>query len=149
MNDFQKLLASYKTIAIDAVCFIYYFEAHEQYGPLAKQIFSALSYGKLKATTSVLTISELLAFEKLQNDSLLYEKTKIKLRTTPRLDIIPIDETIAELAAILKTKYTIALPDGLHIASAIVTKQDAFITNDKKLKKITEIPILVLNDFIK
>ena len=148
MTSLAKALASYKTIGIDSLCFIYYFEANDTFGETAKTLFSALNKRSLKGTCSVLVMSEILAFEHLQSDSILYEKTKIKLRTTPNVRIVPIDETIAELAAIIKVKYHIELPDGIHIATAIVSKQDCFITNDKKLKKITELPVLILSDFV-
>lgn len=118
-SSFKQILGSYKKIAIDSMCFIYQFEGNELYGKLTKQLFSRLQNNMSTAVTSVLTLAEILAFEKLQKDQILFEDTKTKLRSTPNLDIIPVDEIISEIAAILKYKYTIPLPDAIQIATAL------------------------------
>jgi hypothetical protein len=38
------------------------------------------------------------------------------------------------------------LADALHIGVSLTANCDAFLTNDHFLKKVTEIPILVLDD---
>jgi predicted nucleic acid-binding protein len=37
-------------------------------------------------------------------------------------------------------------PDAILIATAIMAGCDAFLTNDKRLKQVTEIKVLVLED---
>ena len=39
-------------------------------------------------------------------------------------------------------------PDAIQIATAVVGGAEALITNDVNLKKVKEIEILVLNDFL-
>ncbi len=147
VKSFQQTILSYAEIGIDSMCFIYHLEGNKIYGELAKQLFLQLQKNKLVAVTSVLTLAEILAFEKLQKDRILFEETKIKLHQIPNLDIISVDETISEVAAILKYKYTISLPDAIQIATALVSGQKAFITNDRGLQKIKEIKIVILDDF--
>lgn len=129
------------------MCFIYHFEGNKFYGEIVKQLFLQLQESNLTAVTSVLTLAEILAFEKLQKDKILFEDTKTKLRSTPNLGIIPVDEIISEIAAILKYKYTIPLPDAIQIATALVRGQEVFITNDHRLKKVEEIKVIILDDF--
>ena len=76
----------------------------------------------------------------------MFEQTKIRLRQTPNLEIIPVDEAIGEIAAILKYKYSIALPDAIQIATGVASGQEAFITNDRDLQKIREIKVIILDD---
>ena len=147
VKSFQQIILSYAKIGIDSMCFIYHLEGNEFYGELTRQLFSQLQRNKLAAVTSVLTIAEILAFEKLQKDRILFEDTKTKLRETPNLDIISVDEVISEVAAILKYKYSISLPDAIQIATAVVSGQEVFVTNDRQLKKVKEIKVIILDDF--
>lgn len=147
-SSFGKLLLSYKKLGIDSMCFIYHFEASKVYGELTKTLFLQLQNYKIQAVTSVLTLAEILAFEKLQRNKVLFEQTKAKFYTTPNLDVILVDETIAETAAILKPRYSILLPDAIQLATAIISGQKAFISNDRKLKKVKEIKVLILDDFL-
>ncbi len=147
VKSFQQIILSYKKIGIDSMCFIYYLEGNKFYGELARQLFLQLQENKLAAATSVLTLAEILAFKKLQEDRILYEDTKTKLHQAPNLNIISVDETISEVAAILKYKYSISLPDAIQIATAVVSGQEVFLTNDRRLKKIEEIKVIILDDF--
>lgn len=112
-------------------------------------LFSRLQENKLSAVTSVLTLSEILAFERVQKDIVLFEKTKNKLTTTPNLTILPVDEQIAQASAILKQTYKLTLPDAIQLATALITNQKAYITNDDRFKKCKEIKILLLDEFLK
>jgi len=141
------MLAGYKKVGIDSMCFIYHFEGNKAYGEIVKYLFSQLQKNKLTAVTSTLTLAEILSFEKLQEDRVLFEETKTRLRQTPNLEIISVDAVISEIAAILKYKYSIALPDAIQIATGVVSGQEAIITNDRGLQKIKEIKMIILNDF--
>lgn len=55
---------------------------------------------------------------------------------------------ISENAAKLRAQYAIKTPDVLQIAGALFHGAKKFVTNDADLKKIKEIDILVIDDFI-
>jgi len=60
-----------------------------------------------------------------------------------------INAQISETAAELRAKYSfIRTPDAIQIATAINTEADFFITNDKKLKGLSEIKSLVLDELL-
>lgn len=144
--SFEKAVFSYKKVGIDSMCFIYHFERNKSYGDIVRRLFLQLQKNKLMAVTSTLTLAEILSFEKLQKDKILFEQTKTRFRQTPNLETIPVDETISEVAAILKYEYNIALPDAIQVGTAIVSGQEAFITNDRGLQKIKEIRTVILDD---
>ena len=141
------MLSGYRKLGIDSMCFIYHFEGNRAYGEIVKYLFLQLQKNKMSGVTSVLTLAEILAFEKLQDDRILFEETKSRLRSTPNLSVIPVNEGISELSSILKYKYSIALPDAIQLATAVVSGQDALITNDRGLQKIKEIKVVILDDF--
>ncbi len=67
-----------------------------------------------------------------------------RLRKFPNLSIIGINERIVWLSSDLRAKYGTTAPDAIHIATAIDAGVAKFITNDKALKKVTEIKIELL-----
>lgn len=146
-SSFKQIISSYKKVGIDSMCFIYHFEGNKSYGEIVRHLFLQLQKDKLTAVTSTLTLAEILSFKKLQNDKILFEQIKTRLRQTPNLEIISVDETISEIAAILKYKYSTVLPDAIQIATGIASGQEAFITNDRGLQKIKEIKVVILDDF--
>lgn len=143
---FAKRLAKFKRIAVDSMCFIYHFEGSAQYGILTKELFFHLQT-KASGVTSVLTLSEILSFERLQQDQLLFEQEKVKVYSTPNLEILSVDGIIAQTASILRYKYSLKLPDAIQLATAIISKQEVFISNDYSFKKVKEIDVLILDDF--
>ena len=62
--------------------------------------------------------------------------------------MLTIDEKLAEAAALIRARYRFRLPDALQIAAAIEGEATLFITNDKRLKKIDAIEVLVLDDYL-
>ena len=148
LSTFDKTINKFKKAGIDSMCFIYHFEASDKYGELVKQIFLSLQDNKLTAVTSVLTLAEVLSYENLQKDKIAFEEEKSKLHSTPNLNIIPVDEKISEAASILKYHYSLSLPDAIQLATSVLNGQEVFISNDIKLKKVKEIKVIILDDFL-
>ena len=63
--------------------------------------------------------------------------------------IINIDVEVSKLAAKLRSEYLIRTPGALQISTAINLDADYFLTNDKSLKKVKAIEVLILEDLIK
>ena len=58
-----------------------------------------------------------------------------------------IDERVATRSAEIRAKYKgIKLADALQLAAAIETGCDTFLTNDKQLKQVSEINVVLLED---
>jgi predicted nucleic acid-binding protein len=54
-------------------------------------------------------------------------------------------ENEARYTAYLRSQYRwLKTPDAMHVATAITQECDYFLTCDKKLKKVKEIPVVVL-----
>ena len=63
----------------------------------------------------------------------------------PNLNIIDVDYKIALEAARIKREYKFRLPDSIQLATALIGKAQAFVTNDQRLKKFQELPIVMLS----
>lgn len=62
--------------------------------------------------------------------------------------MITIDINIALLAAQLRVIYGLKLPDAFQIATAMRSGCDAFFTNDEQIRRVTDLQILVITDFV-
>ena len=116
---------------------------------MAKTCIDALKSGTIQAFTSVLTLTELLPkpVEKKQED--LIKKFNGFLRSSKNLTLIEISTDIAEIAGRLRGNYPfLKTVDAIQISIAIEIKADAFLTNDIKLKRLTEVQVIVLKDYL-
>jgi predicted nucleic acid-binding protein len=52
----------------------------------------------------------------------------------------------AEQAARLRAVYGLRLPDALQIAFAVESGCQAIVCNDHSMRRVTELPVLVLDD---
>jgi len=129
---------------IDTNIFIYHFESHPRFGNKASQKLERIIKSKGKIVCSTLVIAELLAKKEISTNAQKRTDLKIKLLSTPNIELIAPDIFICEYAAILKGKYDIKLPDAIHIATALVNDCKVFCTADETLKKIKEIAVETL-----
>lgn len=142
-------LSPLTSIFIDTAPIIYYIEANHQFGPLSKELVEYIHDKNLNTYTSVITLTEVLVkpFE-TGNDNLAL-KFSTFLRYGSKISLLEISAGISESAARLRGKYPfLRTMDALQIAAAQNISADAFITNDINLKKIDEIKIIVLKDYL-
>jgi len=53
---------------------------------------------------------------------------------------------IADRAASLRARYRLRTPDAIQIATALQTRVDAFLTNDRDLRRVEEVPVLLIDE---
>jgi predicted nucleic acid-binding protein len=147
--SFSEELTNINTIFIDTAPVIYYIEAHPQFGPLAKEVVISFQSGNMNAFSSVITLTEVLPKPIENGDERLARKFAEFLKHGKNLNMIEISEVIAEAAGGLRGRYTfLKAIDAIQISAALDVGADVFLTNDKKLKQIKEIKILVLADYL-
>ena len=142
-------LAKIPSVFIDTAPIIYYIEAHPKYGPLVSEIVKAFQSGKLVAFSSVITLSEVLPKPiKAKNETLTREFSNF-LKAGKNISMLAITADIAELAGRLRGRYTfLRTMDAIQIAASLEVKAAAFITNDSKLKNVSELKVILLNEYL-
>ena len=135
-------IANIKFTGLDSNIFIYQFEANPEFNSITNTIFDRLSKNKLKAVTSIISLIESLSFP--SPDIVL---TKIKEGfTVPNLTVLEVNREIGLEAARIRREYSLRLGDAVQLATATYSKAKAFITNDTRLKKFTELEVILLNE---
>lgn len=142
-------LEQINTIFIDTAPVIYYIEAHPEFGPLVKEVVNSFQSEKLIAFSSVITLTEVLSKPVEAGDEKLAKKFAEFLKHGRNLNLIEISVGIAEKAGRLRGQYpALKTIDSIQLSTAVDVGADVFLTNDKKLKKIKEIKVLLLNDYL-
>jgi len=148
-KDLLHIVIDAKTIAIDSMCFIYYFEAHKQYGPLVRSVFSLITSGKTVGITSVITLAETMTTSLLRPDqSGIRVVYRDRLVTMKHLQMKDVDLTVAEQSALYRNMYQLKLGDAMQFATATSSGAHLFVTNDTQFRRVKELQVAILDDFL-
>jgi predicted nucleic acid-binding protein len=144
----RRELLRHAVVGLDTMVFIYQYEDDPAYAPLTDAVFEAVEAGRVRAVTSTLTLMEVLVKPKRLGRQDLVDDYTYALTTFPNLDMRAVDASIAGEAASMRAKYNLRPPDAVQVAACLVGGADAFITNDDAVKRVKEMRILTLKDFV-
>ncbi len=94
--------------------------------------------------TSSITLAEILVHPKKKNDSALVSRYKEILEELLSSPLLPLDAVAAELSAEYRAKYNLNAPDAFQAACAVSNGCRIFYTNDRKLRRVKEIEVVVV-----
>ena len=123
---------------------IYFIEAHTTYQPVLKRIFSLNEKGGISLFASTITLLEVLVKPLREGKTQLAAQYRAILLQASHLELVETSVAVAEKAASLRAAYNLRTPDAIQLATAIEAGADFFLTNDKQLKAVKEIPVLTL-----
>lgn len=140
----SQALHGIRHVGLDTSPFIYYIEGSSPWDPQVAAVFGDLRNGCRFATTSTVTLLEVLVQPLRLGRADLVRQYREALIDSESMAMVPVTAEIADTAARLRAAHNLRTPDAIQLATAIVAGCDAFITNDAHLKRVTEIPVLVL-----
>jgi predicted nucleic acid-binding protein len=133
---------------LDSAPVIYAVERNPQYLPLVRVVFERIFSGLPMGVVSPITLAECLVqpYRLGQNE---LQQDFIELMTdNQNIEFVPIDDEIIAIdAAEIRARYNLQLPDAFQITVALAAGCEAFLTNDVTFKRVTELRVLVLDDF--
>jgi predicted nucleic acid-binding protein len=141
-------LEGVQRLGTDTAPLIYFIEGHPVYGSLVRVVFERAEAGIVELFTSTLTLTEVLAHPLEKQAEEIAKAYKTILLESPHLHVFDVDVRIAETAAELRARYRLKTPDAIQIAVAIQAGCEAFLTNDKNHKRVQEVRVLFLGDFL-
>lgn len=145
----RRFLKKHTHISLDTSVFIYFVEQHPRYHILCESVFQAIETGQIRATTSTLTLLEILVQPYLKKLDDLVLKFYALLTTYPNLNWIDLSLDIADTAARLRAEYRLKTPDAIHVATAISSGSTGLLCNDSAFKRVKEIECFMLDECFK
>lgn len=140
----------FSSVYLDTNVFIYALEGYPEYTSLLTELFQAIDSGAVSACTSELTIAEALVKPMLDKNSELTTSYLDFLQDAAHFSLLPVERSILIAAAKLRAESgsQVKLPDAVHLSSALSFHCDAFLTNDKWLRTVNSLKVVLLADMI-
>jgi predicted nucleic acid-binding protein len=136
-------------VALDTAIWIYELEDNPVFCPLTNELFlRGFAAGHCRASCSLLVLGELLVQPLSLARLDVADRYRRIIAPSPQLAVWAVSREVIEIAAVLRAEYRIRMLDAIRVASAVVNGADRFLTNDEGLRRIREIPILVLVDYV-
>ena len=133
-----------KVVCLDTAPLIYFIEGHSVYQPALASLFDFNDKGGFSFITSTVTLLEVFVKPLREGQTGIAKQYRDILTTAPGIEIIDITAAIAEQAAQLRAKYNLRTPDAIQLATAIEVGADYFLTNDNRLKMVSETTVVTV-----
>lgn len=140
-------LPSSGLIYVDTAPVIYTVERHPDYFALLDPLWAASESGQILVVSSEMILLETLTGALKRNDPRLIADYE-RVLTASELNLIPISSALLRDAARLRASINIKTPDAIHAATAVASGCDLLITNDKDLKRVMALNVIVLSEIV-
>jgi len=148
-TDLLKTLLGHTVIGIDTAPIIYFFEENPHFFSLMQMLMAWVDEdNQRRLVTSPITLAEIFVYPIRENRQDLIDTYKDALLDSETITVHQIGFTDYVRAAELRAKYNIHAADALQIAGCLSAACDIFVTNDMQLRRVTELPVLVLAYFL-
>lgn len=135
-----------KQVYLDTNIIIYLLEGFEPHAAILSQLLQMIEEGQITCITSELTVAEVLV-RPFKQDATEHIKTYTDALNDPRLvKLKPVTYQTFVDAAFTRAETGMKLPDAIHVAAALQTKCDIFLTNDKKIKTPKSLRLMTLDE---
>lgn len=121
-------------IAFDSNVLIYFLENDAAHGLKAEGVFREIE--NRGGVCSALAITETMY-------GTIDAYHKITPLLSPKVNVVQVSKSLAALAGQLKIKHGLKNIDAIHLATALLSEADEFVTNDQALLKKTLIGIKI------
>jgi predicted nucleic acid-binding protein len=118
---------------LDTNILVYAMETDYDEGLRARRCLKQIDRREVEGVTSEITLAEALRGANASSRPELFQACCELIVAGGALQLVPVTRDILISAARLETERKIELPDGIHVATAVSTGCDAFLTEDKRL----------------
>lgn len=143
MIDFSHIAVGAQ-VTIDTAPIIYLLEGNSQFLKQFLPLFERIEAGEIDAVVSVVTLAEVLAGPLRNGNEILADRYFRTLRSGSNWQIQEMDAELAFMAARIRVRYSLKLPDAIQVATAIHSGSIALVTHDRDFSSVDEIQILGL-----
>lgn len=133
-------------VYLDTNIFIYAIEDYPDFVNELNELFDSIDAGNLKAFTSELTIAEVLVRPLIDGDLEIQTAYQQALQSTEVLEVVPVSRDVLIEAARLRAVANLRLPDAIHAATALLSRCETLLTNDRRLSVLAGIEVVLLSE---
>jgi predicted nucleic acid-binding protein len=137
---------SAELIALDTSPILYLVEDSPTHAARVLPVFLSIERGERQAIASSLALLEILVAPYRARDEAHRPRLRGLLLSFPNLTWVDVDLATADRAAYLRARYALRTPDAIHLASALQFHADLFLTNDRRLRRVREIPVALVEE---
>ncbi len=134
-------------IAVDTAVVIYLIERHETYADVVRPLFQAADRGERSLVTSGITLLEVLVVPYRSGDAALAGRYEALLTRSRGVTMVDLDRPLLRAAAQLRAVHGVGPPDALQLAAALARRCGAFVTNDRRVPRLPNLPVVQLRDY--
>jgi|SRR5437588_10959565 len=142
----DEALHNVSNLAFDTAPIIYFVEANPAYDELVSDIFNRVATGVMNGWTSVISLTEVLVQPIVLGRGDLQQMYRELLLNSTNFHTVPVNTNVAENAARIRATYGLRLPDAIQIAFALDSGCQAIVCNDRSMRRLRELEVLVLDD---
>lgn len=142
-------LAACRRICFDTAAIIYLLEGRPNHQASLRPVFASIDGERVDGFVSAITLMEVLVKPMRDRRTDLVEGYSAGLTRSRGFRVFPVDRNVARLGAELRAGHpSLKAPDALQLATASLHEADAFLTDDKKLRGVGLIDVVVIDDFL-
>ncbi|MBC6478319.1 MAG: PIN domain-containing protein [Hormoscilla sp. GM7CHS1pb] len=135
-------------VYVDTAMVIYSVEKFPEYFPMLQPMWLQMHNGEIEIFSSELTLMEAIVVPIRNSDTLLVNAYEQLLLST-EMQLIPISQSLLREAASLRASTAnLRTPDAIHVATSFVANCTLFLTNDKRLRNVPNLPITILSEVL-
>ena len=112
-------------------------------------LFELIANGDIEAVTPVVTLIEVLTEPLQQARKNLARRYQELLTRSAHITVYNLDERLAVLSAELRARYGLRMPDAIQAATALEYSSGVPVCNDKDMKRIKRLKVLLLDELKK
>lgn len=129
-------------VTIDTAPIIYLLEDYSQFLEQYLPLFERIDAGEIRAVISVVTLAEVLAGPLRNGNEILADRYFRALTANKNWCLQGMDAALSFMAARIRIRYGLKLPDAIQVATAVHSGSIALITHDRDFSSVDEIQIL-------
>lgn len=147
MGELSRRLGDGGLVALDSCVLIYHVEAHPRYRSLTGELLQGIQMQRWQAVTSVVTLMELTVRPwQLGREDAAREYEGLIVHF-PNLVLAHVTRDVARWAARLRAEHRLRPADALQVATALLYRANALVTNDRDMARMSDLlDVVILDD---
>ena len=135
-----------RRVYLDANVFIYLVEGSLEFEAKLAEIRQCIFHAECEFVTSELTLCEVLVRPFRQSNAALVDEFRALIERSEAFELKPTTLQTYIRASLYRAQLGLKTPDAVHMATAVESNCDVFVTNDKPMKAPQQIKMLKLRE---